>query len=806
VAELPATTALPAPMQPRSSRLLAYAALGTIPLIAWSRDIAVATLIFASLGLLVWQKPQLGSARLWRSPAILCAFAFLAWSAAAVLWAPHLPLETWLKTATNIALGLSLAVVLAKQPRALIDRAAGTVLVSALALIALLAIERITGGFFVGLHRETQTVFQRLTTLSGGLVLLCTTCFACGLLLTRFVGALIAIPLWVCAVLAVSLGYPMDAEVVAILGGALVFIIVLMGGRAAAVVLMTLLVLGMLGWGFAAEQAAEAGLHRWLMTNVDPNWGYRVEIWRYVNELIHARLWQGYGFDASRVVGQSATLMPSFEGKTSFLHPHNGMLQLWLELGLVGVALFVAAIALAFKSYLTRNPNRMALATLSATVTTTAVIWSLSFGAWQGWWLAVLGLTASCLVIACRVQEPAGGSGKRLLFLVTEYYFFDALKKEITRGALDEGYDIFVAGRCRPDELAHENPGITIIPFDWKRSPSLLVSIAYFIPDLVRVGRLFNQVNPDVLHNIALKPSIIGSLAAIGRTIHVINAIHGFGYVFMSKAPGPRVVQAVCGLVLKLSARFNAALILLINRHDLAYVHERMGVPSQNLRLIHGTGIDLERFTPLPEPSGPFKFLVIGRLLYMKGTHIALEAQRILQERGVAAELIVCGSPDPENPSSIPQPILSEWAARPGVTFAGQVADVRPFLAACHILVHPSLGGEGLPRALTEGAASQRALVATEIPGNTEVVIPNQTGLLVPAGDAEALADAMEWMMAHEMERLAFARAGRAMIERDFSSAQVTRAHAALYEDGPVPRGIKSAPRLLSPPPAADIS
>ena len=129
---------------------------------------------------------------------------------------------------------------------------------------------------------------------------------------------------------------------------------------------------------------------------------------------------------------------------------------------------------------------------------------------------------------------------------------------------------------------------------------------------------------------------------------------------------------------------------------------------------------------------------------------------------------------------------------------------MRPFLAACHVLVHPSLGGEGLPRALTEAAASQRALVATDIPGNTEVVIPNQTGLLVPPGDAQALAGAMQWMIAHEAERLAFARAGRAMIERDFSSAQVTRAHAALYEDGPVPRGIKSAPRPA--PPAAEVS
>lgn len=794
MADLSTTPALPVLPQRRSAQWLAIAALATIPLIAWSRDIAVGTLILAALGLAVWQRPHIQFARLLQSPATLCVGAFLVWSAASLLWAPHLPWQTWLKTLINISFGLSLALLLATQPRVHIDKAAGAVLAAAFVLVALLAIERLTGGFFVGLHRESQTVFQRLTTLSGGLVLLCTTCFACGALLSRFVGALIAVPLWVCVVLAVSFSYPMDAEVAAILGGALVFIAVLTGGRAAAIILMTLLAMGMLVWGFAAGRAADAGLHHWLIANVDPNWGYRVEIWRYVNELIAARPYQGYGFDASRIVGQSATLMPSFEGKTSFLHPHNGMLQLWLELGLVGVLLFLSAATFGFNAFLKTNPNRLALATFCATVVTSAVIWSLSFGAWQGWWLAVLGLTAAGVMIACRTQTPSEGAGKRLLFLVTEYYFFEALRKEITRGALDEGYEIFVAGRCQPQDLARGGQGITIIPFDWKRSPSLLVSIAYFIPDLIRVGRLFNQVKPGVLHNIALKPSIIGSLAAIGRNIHVINAIHGFGYVFMSRAVGARIVQSVCGLVLKLSARFNAALILLINRDDLSYVRDRMGVPAQNLRLIHGTGIDLARFAPLPDPEGPFKFLVIGRLLYMKGTHIVLEAQRMLRERGVAADLVICGSPDPENPSSIPENVLEEWKARPGITFAGQVADVRPYLAACHVLVHPSLGGEGLPRALTEAAASERALVATEIPGNTEVVLPHETGLLVPAGDAKALADAMQWMIEHEGDRLAYARAGRAMIERDFSSEQVTRMHARLYEDGPVPRGIKAAP------------
>lgn len=766
-------------------RALWYGTIVTIPLIAWSRDIAVVTLVLGMVALLSGSSHRSNLRSFVSAPPAIFAGLFLIWSFASIFWAPHLPWETWLKTALLFASGAGLAVLLARQPDGVVSGYAGPVLCAALALLGVLVIERLTNGFFVGLHRETETAFQRLTTLSGGLVLLCCSCFPVGVLTARYVGALVAIPAWTCAVLAVSLIYPMDAEVAAVAGGAAVFVAVLLWGRTAAIVLMAMLAVGMVGWGVLAESAADAGLHHWLMANVDPNWGYRVEIWRYVSELIEQRTVTGYGFDSSRVLGQSAALIPSFEGKTTFLHPHNGMLQLWLELGLVGVLLFLGAAASGYRTFLKTRPRRIGLATVCATTVTSAVIWSLSFGAWQGWWLAVLGLTAVSLVLAVRILTVRRETPrKRLLFLATEYYFFEALKKEITAGPLLDGYEIYVAARCQPGDADRAGPGIRVIPFDWKRSPSLLISMAFFIPDLVRVGRLLSAINPDVVHNIALKPSVIGSLAALGRDAKVINAIHGFGFVFMSRAVAARIVQAVCGLVLKLSSRCNGALIVLINRLDMALVRDRMGVRPENLRLVHGTGIDLARFTALPDPpENPFRFLVIGRLLYMKGTHIVVEAHRLLRERGHAAELVVCGSPDPDNPSSVPTEVLGEWARRPGVTFAGQVADVRPFLASCHVLVHPSLGGEGLPRALTEAAASARALIATDIPGNTEVVFPHQTGLLVPSGDAAALADAMQWMMTHAAERLAFAHAGRTMIEREFSSDQVATAHAALYRD-----------------------
>lgn len=766
----------------------AWAAVLTIPLIAWSRDIAVVTLVLGTLAMLARAEARAAVRALLATRTGIVAGAFVLWTFVTLLWSPAFPWETWLKTAAILMFGAVTACGLARDLPGGTRPYARAAVLAAVLLLALLAVERATDGALIGLAREDETAFQRLTALSGGLVLLCCTCFPCAVMMSRAAGTILAFPAWVAAVLAVSLSYPMDAEVVAVAAGAGAFLIVLRTGRAGMLVLMTALLAGMAGWGLMAEGAAHAGWHRWLMDNLDPNWGYRVEIWRYASELVRARPLEGYGFDAARELGRTAALLPSFDGKTSFLHPHNGLLQVWLELGLVGVALALLAAASGLNAFLKRAPGRVSLATVTATVVTSAIIWSLSFGVWQGWWLAVLGLTACCAVLAVRGEAEEGRPArtrKRLLFLVTEYYFFHALQAELTAGPRQQGYEIFVAARCGADSPRPAGDGVTVIPFPWKRSPSLLVSLLYVLPDLCRVWRLMATVDPDVLHNIALKSSLVGSLAAMGRRTRVINAIHGFGFLFMDRGLGARLVQRAVGLVFRLSAIANNAVFLTINRHDQDLVHRRMGVPSAHVRLVHGTGIDTARFAPLPEPpQRPFRFLVIGRLLYMKGAHIVLAAHRLLRERGVPAELVMCGAPDPDNPSSIPPDVLADWAAQPGVTFTGQVPDVRPMIASCHVLVLPSLGGEGLPRALSEAAACGRPLIATDIPGNTEVVIPRETGLLVPPGDAAALADAMQWMIAHPIERQAFGRAGRALIERDFASARVAESHAALYGDG----------------------
>lgn len=371
----------------------------------------------------------------------------------------------------------------------------------------------------------------------------------------------------------------------------------------------------------------------------------------------------------------------------------------------------------------------------------------------------------------------------RILFVVTEFYYFASHKMDLAAAASKAGFDVYVAAHCSGEEVK-QHPGITVVPLSWRRSGSIFVALFSVIPDVFRVMAVMAKVKPSVIHNISLKPAIVGSIAALGRKVRVLNSINGFGFVFHAQSLVARMVQWGCGFVLKVSAKRKDGRVILQNADDASYVTERMGLDASQVRLIRGSGINPDLFQPLPEPpSPPVRFVILARLLKMKGIQVAIAAHNLLQKRGVDTELVVCGASDPGNPSSIANQQVQRWSLIPGVTFKGQVADVRPVISESHVVLHPALGGEGLPRALLEGAALELPLIASDIAGNREIVLQGETGLLVPPNNVEKLADAMEWLATHPAEREQWGKAGRQKILSEFTAGYVQAQHESLYAE-----------------------
>ena len=110
----------------------------------------------------------------------------------------------------------------------------------------------------------------------------------------------------------------------------------------------------------------------------------------------------------------------------------------------------------------------------------------------------------------------------------------------------------------------------------------------------------------------------------------------------------------------------------------------------------------------------------------------------------------------------------------------GNRDDVPDLLAASDLFVLPSLW-EGLPMALIEAMASGLPIVATEVSGTIRVMVPGQTGILVPPGDAQKLAEAILQLLSDPERARAMGKAARRRVEREFSAQKQAEEHLALY-------------------------
>lgn len=158
-------------------------------------------------------------------------------------------------------------------------------------------------------------------------------------------------------------------------------------------------------------------INDWLIANVpSPNSEvHRFVIWEFASQKIFEQPLFGWGLEAARAIpgGHDKIFLFQFGdnptmGQAMPLHPHNALVQIWLELGLVGLLLIAAIFSLIVVSIPESSDNRAAPATMIAATACAFTIAELGFGIWQGWWMATLGLTAMIVIAAV---PPGTGQG-----------------------------------------------------------------------------------------------------------------------------------------------------------------------------------------------------------------------------------------------------------------------------------------------------------------------------------------------------------------------------------------------------------
>jgi len=322
--------------------------------------------------------------------------------------------------------------------------------------------------------------------------------------------------------------------------------------------------------------------------------------------------------------------------------------------------------------------------------------------------------------------------------------------------------------------------GLRVIGLDIDRKSLSPLSALKTILNLVVILR---KERPDILHQVAIKPILLGSLAArLVGVKYIVNAVVGGGYAFTSESRSMRILRRLLKIAMKILLNPPNSKVVFENKDDLLSFVDAGLVREEAAELIRGAGVNTAKYSVKTIIKNVPVVVVPARLLWDKGLAEFVDAARILKGRCINARYVIVGSEDPSNRASIPQHILDHWRSEAVVELWGFRADMPKVLAEADIVCLPSYR-EGLPKALLEGMAAGLPCVTTDVPGCREAVIDGKNGLLVLPKDPQSLADALLKLIVSPELRLQMGKRGREMAMNEFSSSIVCNQTLRVYEE-----------------------
>jgi len=285
------------------------------------------------------------------------------------------------------------------------------------------------------------------------------------------------------------------------------------------------------------------------------------------------------------------------------------------------------------------------------------------------------------------------------------------------------------------------------------------------VADVRAIGGLTRRLRvlrPDLVLGYTIKPVIYGSLAArLAGVPRRAAMITGMGSALTGARTAKQHLVAVIARTLYRAGLAQCQVVIFQNTDDRDELTRLGAVPGHaRVAVVRGSGVDLAHYAPSPLPPGPPVFLFLGRLLRDKGIAEYVAAARAVRAHHPAARFRIAGWFDPK-PESLTRRELDAIIADGTIEYLGAPDDVRPSLAAAHVLVLPSYR-EGTPRSVLEAMSMNRAVITTDAPGCRETVIDGESGLVVPVRDAAAVAAAMTRLVASPALLARLAAAGRA--------------------------------------------
>jgi glycosyltransferase involved in cell wall biosynthesis len=291
---------------------------------------------------------------------------------------------------------------------------------------------------------------------------------------------------------------------------------------------------------------------------------------------------------------------------------------------------------------------------------------------------------------------------------------------------------------------------------------------------VMRLRQLLARQSFDVIHLHGTRAGFFGTLAlsTLACSPRVVYTVHGLSCNRQASQPIKRLFARVERFIAQRADR-----VISVSEHDRTFGVEAGLLPADRTCSIPNSIAVPSLEEPSGKPSGRAEILTVGRLVPQKGIEVLLQAARAVVERHPNAQFSLAG----DGPL---RPALEEQARRLGISdhirFLGTVKDAPRLLAGCDLFVLPSLW-EGMPISLLEAMGAGRPAVATAVSGSRELILEEETGMLVPPNDPAALAEAVTRMLDDPQGARAMGARARDRVRREFSMDRMVDSTHALY-------------------------